>query len=752
MNYTIVFVYVADLTDRTSIPELGTSIVPDDLDPVLGSAFSDLGIDRTVLAVGVRGDRILILAPSSVSKALVADLLPSRLTAVLRQRRPEDATAAVRRLFIHNEAAHGEATSVDFASRVLDAAEAGLASWQSANVLDVIVSDDFYRTVIVQESLVERAAYQSISIDHDVAEIWVRQPDVADELLSWLDELSAENIAVQEFLRGSAFLAAQPIPLEWFDSGSLGAELLDLFQVLGDGTGRGWVTVDRENNTVQVHRLLRLALRDRMTPEQRLDARRSVHRLLASLDPGDPTRKENWPRYRVLFPNAEASALVESDDKMCRALTINLMRYLYVHGEQLRAVELAEEAWNAWGKDDEADPQSLEVASYRGLFLWALGRFKEAAKVNSRALSVRREVSGEDSKETVLAKLRVAVDARVDGDFRAVRDQNRAIHEQTTRLFEANDPIRLQTAHDLAVITRLCGDYRAALDLDRSTWSSRAEVLGADNSDTLVSRSGLLIDQRELGEYPVALAGHREVAGQLLELVGEGAPGTLLRQAYLAVALRKAGDYPGALELSGRTHERLARVYGATHPFALACAVGYASDLRNGGRIDEALRVGAQARSGYHDVLGESHPFSLAAAANAAVTVRLNGDPAAARELNQQTSRGFEQSLTADHPHAVACAINLASDLAALGDLDAAIRAGGSAHERAESVLGPDHPTTLAAGLNLVLDESARGGDAESRYTEIKDRYRRALGAEHPATVAAEAGIRANCDIDPLPM
>jgi tetratricopeptide (TPR) repeat protein len=679
------------------------------------------------------------------------------LAAALHRHESEDGTSTIKlNLLLDAAESQGETAPDDFALRILDIAEAAASSWQSAGVLDVMVSGDFYRKVIVEKSAVERTAYRSVTLstDGDSTEIWVRQAEVADALLSWLDDLPSGSQAALELLRMCVFFADQPLPLNWFtDGGSLGVGVPELVEALRDGASRGLVVIRQQNEaTVWVHRLPLLVLRDRMTAGQRSDARRAVHQLLASLDPGDPTRPERWPLYRDLLPHARASELVKSDNQECRALVINLMRYLYAHGEQHSAAELALQAWNEWGHDNETDPQSLDVANYRGLFLWALGRFKDAAEVNDRTLAVRREVSGEGARETILARLRVAVDVRTRGDFIAARAQNLAIHEEAARLFGEDDPTTLQAAHDLAVVTRLCGDYRAAFDLNVATWRLREEVLGADSPDTLNTRTGEYMDQRELGEYPAALAGHREVAGRLLELVGEEAPATQLRMAYLAVALRKTGDYSGALELSRRTYELLTRVYGPNHPCTLACAIGYATDLRYDGRIDEAHDVETQARGSYEDILGANHPLTLAADANAAVTLRLQGHPAAARELNVRTRGRFTESLGADHPHAIACAINLASDLAELGELDAAVQTGAAAHMRAESTLGPDHPTTLAVALNLTLDEAVLGRDTTSRNVDIRARYRSKLGAEHPATLGAEVRARANCDIDPLPM
>jgi tetratricopeptide (TPR) repeat protein len=746
--------------DQAGIPEAPGGIVQAALKAALRSVFSDPDDDRADRNTEARDNRILIAMPVDVSSVIVADLLPRRLAGELRRYGFPDAMPAVSVLLVlHAAEAEADTAAVDSALRIVNAAETALDSWQSGNVLDVITSDEFYRTVIVQDSAAERAVYRSVElpVDDQATQVWVRQADAADALLGWLDDLPPENQTAHNFLQFCAFLGDEPVPFDWFTNfGVAAGNLPELAAALQGGVDHGLVGVDEPANTVRVHRLLRAAMSDRMTAEQRSAARRDVHRWLAHLDPGDPRLPEDWPRYRKLLSHARTSELVGSDDVQSRALVINLMRYLYFRGDHQQAADFAARAWNAWGQRDEADPQSLEVASNRGLFLWALGRYAEAAEINQRTLAIRREVSGEGAPATILARLRVAVDVRTRGDFVAARDENREIHEQARARFAEDDPIVLQAAHDLAVVTRLCGDYRTALDLDTATWQLRDRVLGADNADTLNTRSGIYVDRRELGDYRTALDGHREVAGRLLALVDEDppgvSPGSLLRHAHLAVALRRAGDYRGALDLSERTHQRMTSVFGSDHPVTLACAVSHATDLRYAGRTDEAHAVGERSRAGYRGVLPINHPLVLAADANHAVTLRLQGNPAAAQKLNQQARELLVKSLGASHPHAIACVINFASDLAELGNLEAAREIGAAAYERAvqaERALGADHPTTLTAGLNLALDQGVAG---EPRYTEIVHRYQRTLGVEHPATLGAQARTRGNCDIDPLPM
>jgi hypothetical protein len=100
-------------------------------------------------------------------------------------------------------------------------------------------------------------------------------------------------------------------------------------------------------------------------------------------------------------------------------------------------------------------------------------------------------------------------------------------------------------------------------------------------------------------------------------------------------------------------------------------------------------------------------------------------------------------------------AINLASDLFARGDAQAAYDLDVATTESLELVLGVDHLTTLAGKANLAQDLRALGREAEGnalRY-DVVARTAAQLGNGHPAVGEfANPDLRANCDIDPMPL
>ena len=607
--------------------------------------------------------------------------------------------------------------------------------------------------------------------DEKVAEILdTTRPDDYEVPLAaaWnvsFDELQSRNPAAHQLLQVCAFFAPDPISRSLFTGVrglSIAVELdsalrdpIRLGRAIRDINRYGLAKIDHRNDTLLLHRLVQLVLRDRMPPQRRADMKHGAHQLLANLDPNDPGSAGQWSRYQAILPHAYASDIVECDDRWVRQLVLNLMTFLYQWGDHEEAANLARQATETWqNRLDETDPQLLQAWGQQAIYLWTLGRYAEASPINERTLALHRRVSGEDSEETLLAERRVAVDLRAKGDFSGALALNRDVYDKAKGVFGEDDPVTLSAAHDLGVILRLVGDYAEARVLDEDMYKRQVELRGYDAPQTLNVLGGLILDRMELGEYGWASVEQERLAERAARLFGEDTSATLQRQHHLSMALRKNGDHAGALERSTQAWQRYRVRYGDSHPQTLACAIGQSINLRNAGELSAAQQLGEETFGRYRAVLGEHHPHTLAAAVDLAVTLRLMGDADAAQRLDERSLEQFRTMFGQDQPHAIGAAINLASDLAARGEHENALKLDNDVVARAERVLGADHPTTLAATVNRTFDLRALGRtqDADPLYVDVMNRYRRVLGDKHPGVVAASSRARANCDLDPLPL
>ncbi|MER5391371.1 FxSxx-COOH system tetratricopeptide repeat protein [Saccharopolyspora sp. NPDC002686] len=580
-----------------------------------------------------------------------------------------------------------------------------------------------------------------------------------------LEELEERNPAAHQLLQVCAFFAPEPISRSLFTGlrgTSIAPELdaalrdpLRLGRAIRDINRFGLAKIDHRNDTLQLHRLVQLVVRDRMSPQRRADMRHGAHLLLANMDPGDPADAVQWPRFQAILPHATASNALNCDDPWVRQLVIDLMEYLFSWGDHNEAAALGKQVLEVWSeKWEETDPQLLQVAGKLGPYLCVLGRYQEAAELNARTLALRRQISGENSEDTLGAELSVAFDLKAKGEYLQARELNEEVYRKAKALYGQDDPVTLGAAHDLAVTLRLLGDYKRARDLGEETARRQGEVRGVDSPQALNALGGLILDRLELGDYAWAHGELERLFERCRKLFGEDKAITLYRQHRLAIAARKNGDHQTAFELSGQALEFYRFRYGADHPSTLGCAISHSIDLRQASELRAARALGEDTFDRYRRSLGENHPHTLSAAIDLAVTLRLLGDVSSARQLDERSFEQFRAKFGPDQPHGLIAMINLASDVAALGDFETALELGTEAAQRMEGVFGAEHPTTIAANHNLALDLRSAGENeiAEAKHVEVLTRYRRALGEAHPTVVAAAQNVRANCDIDPMPL
>ncbi|MDS0137281.1 tetratricopeptide repeat protein [Amycolatopsis sp. CM201R] len=590
------------------------------------------------------------------------------------------------------------------------------------------------------------------------------------------DQLTESNPAAHQLLQVCAFFAPEPVSRSLF-TGVRGLTVSpDLDQALSDPIKLsrafrdinrfGLAKIDHRTTTILLHRLVQLVLRNRMSEHQRREMRHGAHTLLANLDPNNPASPAQWQRYQEILPHIYDAELIECTDKWVRQLVINLMKFLYHWGDHDGAVTLAQRAVDAWARDrierqrgGEApieDPplQELEASERLAFFQWTVGRYVDAAKTGQDTFERYREQVGADHEDTLNAQLTYAVMLKARGDFAEALRLNEEIYVKARGIFGKDDPITLQSANDYVTALLLMGDYGEADALATDTYRRYVEVFGYDNASTVTVQVLMVIARRELGNYPWARIEQEQITNRLEKFLGEDSISTLRRKHHLAVACRKDGEHKTALRISEDALRRFRIRYGDKHPSALACALGHSIDLRHDRKFTMARELGEEVFELYRESLGENHPHTQSAALDLGVTMRLSGDPSGARAVDERSLEAFRDQLGEEHPHTIVCAIDVASDLAALGRVDEAAERDAELLERSRRVLGEDHPTTLAVQLNRSLDlrTLGQGEEADELFEDVMTRYRHVLGEAHPGTVSASKQIRADCDIDPMPL
>ncbi len=580
-----------------------------------------------------------------------------------------------------------------------------------------------------------------------------------------LDSLRKENRGALELLEVCAFFSPEPISRAIFSgvrnipaSEALEKTLADpieLGRAIREINRYSLAKIDHRTDTLQLHRLVQMVLRNKLSQDDQERVRHTAHLLLANRDPKLPDSVGNWPRYAELLPHIRAVDARNCTDRWVRRMAINAVHYLFAFGDPAGGLEMARDFAVFWSeKLGETHPDTLVVSRWWGRMLRALGRFEEGRAVAERTLALMRETLGDTHEETLLTMYGVASDLRAKGDFHKAREMNEFAYRAAVKRFGEDDPDTLAAANNYALSLRLAGDLTAARDLDEDTARRKKVVLGEDHRHTLLTLDNWSVDLRETGDYLRARTEQDNTVRRMRAQLGDRHPMTLSAIKNLAIAYRKAGEHLNekALNLAIEATEGLIAKYGRSHPDAMSAAMDLSIEYRQDGNLVEARRIGEQVMGLYEQTWGITHPFSTAAATNLAVTLRLQGSISKARELNERAARDMRESLGADHPFALVCASNLASDLAASGDYEAAFALDQDTLERSIRILGSDHPSSLALMVNQALDLRGLGRIDEANDMQLSavERLRVVLGSSHPATNAAQFNHRANCDIDPM--
>lgn len=514
--------------------------------------------------------------------------------------------------------------------------------------------------------------------------------------------------------------------------------------------------IDHRTNSFQMHRLVQRVLIAQMDPDDREAMQHGAHMLLAGNDPDQPDDAEHWPRYAELYPHILASGADRCLNELVRDMLLNEAKYLWRWGDHNGAQDLARRAYTAWTESgDEVHPDSLRMAYWLGFMHFVVGDYAAAAELNARTLELYRQTLGEDQEETLNVIGAVAADHRVAGDFAGALEQSMTVYEKSKRNFGEEEPFTLRAAHNLAVSMRLSGLFGRALQLDEQTYQRLVQIYGTDHPDSLSTFGGINLDRRELGDYVAAHANQENVVATARRLLKYDDHPDLLRQSHMLASFRrKAGNHHDALDLSSDVQRRFRSRYGDHHPDTVLATLTVSIDQRVTGDLRAACESGETALAGLRELYGESHPHTAGAQVDLGVTLRLLGESERARSLDQQALQWLSDRLGESHALVLAARINLASDHYELGDYQGAHALDVETFARCRELFGSSHPTTLACGVNLAMDLRAlrRESEASALFEDILGRFRASLGETHPATAAAAAGVRANCDIDPLPL
>ena len=584
------------------------------------------------------------------------------------------------------------------------------------------------------------------------------------------ERLRTQSAAAARLLELCACFGPDPISLTLLNSDEMINALIPYDRrlkaartVLGllitDITRYSLAKVERDvgNNSIQMHRLIQLAILDQMPSEAyRENTKHEVHMILAGARPrqGETDDPVNWARYSLIWPHLGPSEVWNCDGEEPRQLLIDRVRYLWKRGDfdaALRAAHRLDAQWIE--KIGENDEQLLSLRFQIANVLRSQGKFKQAYDLDEQVLARQRELLGNDHPSTLLTQGGMGGDLRGLGRFREALSLDEQTYRSNRDLLSPDDPNTLSSANNLAVDLRLVGDPYRARELDQETLNYRQDVLGADHPYTLHSASMLALDMRGMGDFRGSVELLQETYERYLRVLGEDFVDTMRTGKSLAVSLRKMGELEKAYNLTKSLDTQYSQTYGDQHPDSLACRLNLAADLSARDAKAAAYHTAGLVLRVYQATLGRTHPFTLVAENNMSTYLRGIGSLAEALAMANETLDVMREQLGENHTFTLSCEVNKANCLHDLGLLDEAEALQRETAERLRKALRINHPDTYICEANLavVLRAQGRTDEAETLRGRVVRGLRQVLGNEHPNVLSLQDWRLQNRDLEAQP-
>jgi CHAT domain-containing protein len=377
--------------------------------------------------------------------------------------------------------------------------------------------------------------------------------------------------------------------------------------------------------------------------------------------------------------------------------------------------------------------QSLDLN--RQVFsLWQRGRSREALPLARQALAIRRELLGEEHRDSILSTFNLA--AQYHGlqrfaDAKPLYERARDLYKR--RLGEGH-PDYATSLNNLALLYRDMGDYRQALPLFERARDLAKHLRGEDHPDYAESLNNLAGLYKDMGDHRQALPLLEQARDLTKRRLGEDHPLYARSLNNLAALYQDMGEYRQALPLYEQARDLYKRRLGEGHPDYATSLNNLALLYRDMGDYRQALPLFEQARDLYKRRLGEGHPDYATSLNNLAVLYQAMGDYRQALPLFEQARDLYKRRLGEGHPRYAISLNNLATLYQAMGDYRQALPLYEQARDLRQRRLGEGHPDYARSLNNLAVLYQAMGDyrQALPLHEQARDLYKRRLGEDHP--------------------
>lgn len=261
-------------------------------------------------------------------------------------------------------------------------------------------------------------------------------------------------------------------------------------------------------------------------------------------------------------------------------------------------------------------------------------------------------------------------------------------------------------------------------------------VLGPQDPDTLTVRLHEARFRMEEGAVAAALDDFTELAAEAADVLGAGHALVIDAQSHAALCRGLGGDAIGARDACAALVEVLEQRHGPGHPLTLSALTDLGRWTGEAGDTHAAVDIYLRAVLRLESAVGRLHRDTLIARHNLAYWRGLAGERELAVEEFTVAAEDAERALGADHPTTLTYRVNLNFWRGLAGEPAEALAELSALQPKVDDVFGTDHPRALRTRQQRaeLLELSGDCGGAVALLTSLVADMVRVQGGDHPRT------------------
>ena len=477
-----------------------------------------------------------------------------------------------------------------------------------------------------------------------------------------LERLESANQSAAQLLRLCAFMAPEPIPVQWLTSAedvldeplaSAARKPLEYRRCLKMVRSYGLARL--EDDALTLHRLTQLVIRASVPPADRGRIATTTQLVLGGIHLGDTQDPANWQKWAAFLPHLLVFDLAATDDLAMANKACEASCYLGQRGEYRASFDLIFRLYNSWLNrlgPDHCQPRSAVPSLCSALH--GVGRGQEALDLMRDYYHRNLQEYGEDHRASINSANCMAIELSLAGRREEARDLYREVLTRSQRVFGEDHDLTLTLTNNLAGLLRDDGEYHQAYELYKNVLTQYRRKYGADHQATLLGADMLAASLRELGDYEQARVIVEDALTRRQRIFGEDHPNTTRSLELLSAILMRMGEYESARELCERIVAYFQQSFGKDHLRTLFATRHLATCIRVAGDYDQARKIYENVLARCRRSLGDDHSETLDAASDLAFFLQSIGECEQAIALREEITSRRLRSLGPDHPATIA--------------------------------------------------------------------------------------------------